>query len=506
MDHGNPSEADELREQLRDQAERLRLALQAANLGTWEHVPSTHATFWDARSKAIFGFGEREELTFEDYAGAIHPDDSDRVFAGISKAMDPRGPGECSLEYRIRRRGEVAYRWVEAHGYCTFDGDVAVRINGTLLDITERRQAEEAIREAAQRKDEFLALLGHELRNPLAPIQTALDVMKMRYPQVAVREREVIGRQLKHMLRLVDDLLDLARVTHGTVQLKREALNLAMVVQRAVETASPLYEAKRLRLKVFVDAALAVEGGAIRFCQVVTNLLTNAAKFTAEGGNVTIEAQPDGEHVALRITDTGVGIAGDQLERIFEPFVQGPRDAGAHGGLGLGLALVKDLMVLHGGTVNAFSAGLGQGSQFVLRLPLLREGRPALPEPSVQRQNSVGMRVLLVDDNEDVTEMMAVVLQLGGHDVRVAHDAMQALALAREFRPQVAVLDLGLPVMDGYELAGQLQATLGGEAPRLIAVTGYGQSEDLERTRRAGFARHLVKPVDFEELEAALMG
>lgn len=501
----NP-QTQELRQQLKEQADRLRLALHAANMGTWEHIPSSHATFWDARSKAVFGFGEREDLSFEDYVNAIHPDDRERVFAGIAKAMDPRGSGECSLQYRIRPRGTHSWLWVEAHGYCTFKDDVAVRINGTLLDINERKLAEEAVREAAQRKDEFLALLGHELRNPLAPIQTALDVMHLRHPDLAVREREVIARQLKHMLRLVDDLLDLARIARGSVQLKREVLNLAETVQRAVETASPLFEAKRHRLEVSVPTDVAIFADAIRFSQVLTNLLTNAAKFTAQGGKISVHAQADAGHVTLEVTDEGAGIAADQLERIFQPFVQAGREqAGAHGGLGLGLALVKDLVALHGGSVEAHSAGLGLGSRFSIRMPLSTEpvNNQVAPLRESSRPSS-GLRVLVVDDNEDAVEMMSILLKLRGHEVRVARDGMQALAISREFAPQVAVLDLGLPLIDGYELAARLQETSSSGPMRLIAVTGYGQIEDRKRTSAAGFARHLVKPVDLDELEAAL--
>jgi PAS domain S-box-containing protein len=501
----NP-QTQELRQQLKEQADRLRLALQAANMGTWEHIPSTHATFWDARSKAVFGFGEREDLSFEDYVTAIHPDDRERVFAGIAKAMDPRGPGECSLQYRIRPRGTQAWQWVEAHGYCTFKDDVPVRINGTLLDITERKLAEEAVREAAQRKDEFLALLGHELRNPLAPIQTALDVMQLRFPDVAVREREVIARQLKHMLRLVDDLLDLARIARGSVQLKREVLNLSETVQRAIEIASPLFEAKRHRLEVSVPSDLTIFADAVRFSQVITNLLTNAAKFTAASGKIGVRARADGGQVDLEVTDDGAGIAADQLERIFQPFVQAGREQkGAYGGLGLGLALVKDLVALHGGRVEAHSAGLGLGSRFSVRMPLSTEqvNDQVAPLRESSRPSS-GLRVLVVDDNEDAVEMISILLKLRGHEVRVANDGMQALTIARAFAPQVAVLDLGLPLIDGYELAARLQEITPSAPIRLIAVTGYGQVEDRQRTNAAGFARHLVKPVDLDELEAAL--
>lgn len=501
------SQARELREQLLEQEERLRLALQAANLGTWEHTPGTHALHWDARAKAIFGFGVDDTLDFETYVAAIHPDDLAGVYAGIAKATDPQGNGQCTLEYRIRTR-EGRERWVEAHGRCVFADGVPQRINGTLLDITERKQAEETVRETARRKDEFLAVLGHELRNPLAPIRTALDLMAASYPEYAVREREVIDRQLRHVTRLVDDLLDLARVTSGSLNLKREPTELALAVQRAVEIASPLFEAKRHRLTLSVPPALKVLIDPIRFSQIVANLLANAAKFTAEAGSVSVSAFERGSQVVIDVADNGVGIEADQLERIFEPFVQAPSaDRPSNGGLGLGLSLVRDLVRLHGGSVEAFSAGLGQGSRFSISVPLALEMPVSARETRVEASRlASARRILLVDDNEDAAEMLSLMLTELGHTVRVANDGVSAIALARSFDPEVAVLDIGLPIMDGFELAGRLrEGREGRERPlHLIAVTGYGQPEDRKRTTAAGFAHHLVKPVGIADLEAAL--
>jgi PAS domain S-box-containing protein len=506
VDERKDAEATELRQQLREQAERLTLALQAANLGTWEHVPGSHATLWDARSKSIFGLGEHEELDFESYVAAIHPGDVERVFAGITKAMDPASGGECSLQYRIHPRGADEWRWVEAHGRCTFDGSKPIRINGTLLDITERMQAEEALREATRQKDEFLAVLGHELRNPLAPMLTALELMKLRYPDVAVREREVIDRQLKHMMRLVDDLLDLGRVTRGALTLQRKVLELANVVEHAVEIASPLFEAKQHRLTVAVASGLHVSVDPVRFSQIIANLLTNAAKFTDPGGHVKLRASRDGNTAVLEVEDDGRGIEADQLERIFQPFVQaGNEERASTGGLGLGLSLVRDLAGLHGGNVAAFSEGPGRGSRFVVKMPLAAESPEAVSTPEAGPLPAPGKRVLVVDDNEDAAEMMSLVLAQRGHDVRVATDGLAALSLIEDFRPEVAVLDLGLPLLDGYELAARLRDRLAGELEQLIAVTGYGQPEDRARTQAAGFDRHLVKPVDLSELEAAIV-
>jgi PAS domain S-box-containing protein len=495
-----------LRQRLLEQDERLRLALEAASLGTWEHVPATHATYWDARSKAIFGRSPDDPFEFEQYMGALHPDDVERVFAGISKAMDPAGSGECSLEYRIRMPDGVE-RWVEAHGRCAFVDGVPLRINGTLLDITTRRQAEEAIHEAARRKDQFLAVLGHELRNPLAPILTALELMRLAHPGHAVREREVIDRQVRHMVRLVDDLLDLARIARGTITLRREPMDLLTAVERAVEIASPLFESRRHRLELEVPAGLWVDIDSVRFSQVVSNLLTNAAKFTEPGGLVRVSALSDGSEVSLAIQDNGMGIESHQVEAIFEPFVQATRRTEqALGGLGLGLALVRDLVQLHGGRVEVESAGLGRGSCFTLRLPLTSPAAPASAQAVERRVPELpGLRVLIVDDNEVSAEMLGLLLAELGHVVRVAHDGPRALAVAAELEPDVAVLDIGLPVMDGYELAARLREAHGARGLRLVALTGFGQDQDLERSRNAGFHHHLVKPIDTDDLQAALV-
>ena len=492
------------RVRLLEREERLTLALEAASVGTWDHVPSTHATFWDNRSKAIFGYRAEDDLTFERYMSALHPDDRDHVFAGITKATDPNGKGECSLEYRILLP-DGTERWVEAHGRCVFSNGVAQRIHGTLVDITSRKRAEEAIREAAHRKDEFLALLGHELRNPLAPIRTALELMRLRYPEHAIREREVIERQVAHMMRLVDDLLDLARIARGSITLRREPRDLAAVDESAAEIASPLLEQHQHRLLLDVPAGLAVDVDPVRFTQVVANLLTNAAKFTPRGGRITVRGRLQGDEVTLQVVDTGIGIEQRDLERIFEPFVQaiGHHDH-AYGGLGLGLSLVRDLVGLHGGRVAAFSGGRDLGSTFILYLPQAAERTLETRDTPDVQPPAQPRRILIVDDNVDAAEMLALVLGDLGHLVRVANDGPRALLVAAELLPEIAVLDLGLPVMDGYELANRLLEAHGPRGIRLVAVTGYGQAQDRERTRAAGFDTHLVKPVELQELRAAL--
>jgi PAS domain S-box-containing protein len=363
--------------------------------------------------------------------------------------------------------------------------------------------------EAANRsKDEFLAMLGHELRNPLAPIVTALSLMELRDVGRAVQnERTVIERQVAHLVRLVDDLLDVSRITQEKVELKKERIQLASVVARAVELSSPLLEQRRHRLSVSVpDEGLAVYGDATRLSQVVSNLLTNAAKYTPPDGHIEITASHTQARIVLTVRDDGIGIAPAMLPRVFELFAQERQSLErSQGGLGLGLAIVKSLVTMHDGTVSAFSEGHGKGSVFRIEIPAAgpEAGRSAEARPlTVRAAPEKSLRVLVVDDNADAADLLAEALGASGHVTSVAQDGPTALHIADTFRPDIALLDIGLPVMDGYELAGKLRSQLG--AVRLIAVTGYGQTPDRERARAAGFDVHLIKPVDLDALLAAV--
>ncbi|MEY4548482.1 MAG: hypothetical protein RL685_4677 [Pseudomonadota bacterium] len=393
---------------------------------------------------------------------------------------------------------------------------------GTLIgfakvtrDLTERKKAleEQAARRAAEEanraKDEFLAMLGHELRNPLAPIATALELMQMRGDGSTSRERKVIERQVRHMMRLVDDLLDVSRITRGTLALRAEPLDVREVINKALELVSPLLEQRLHHVRIDApERPVWVEADDERLTQVFGNVLMNAARYTDDGGHIFIEISPAGGEVEVAVRDDGQGIAPDLLPKIFDLFVQGQQATDrAVGGLGIGLTLARRLVEKHGGTIRAESAGVGRGSTFRVRLPALDNakqsaaGSPSRGQPSVERPR----RILVVDDNQDAAEMLGEVLQTVGHEVQVANDAAEALNLVRaSFRPDVAVLDIGLPVMDGYGLAAGLQAELGADAPRIIAVSGYGQDRDRERSARAGFFAHLVKPVDIQQLLALI--
>jgi signal transduction histidine kinase/CheY-like chemotaxis protein/PAS domain-containing protein len=381
------------------------------------------------------------------------------------------------------------------------DGDLAFaeELARRCAVAIEKARLYEQAQNAIRARDSFMAILGHELRNPLSPITTALHLMKLR-DRKSVREQEVIERQVKHMTRLVDDLLDVSRIERGKIELSKKPMALSEIVAKAVEIASPLLEERRHRLDLDVaQSRLLLLADETRAVQVVANLLTNAARYTDPGGQIVVTARREGQQAVLRVRDSGIGMATDLLPRVFDLFVQGPRTVDRRqGGLGLGLSLVRSLVTLHGGSVEAHSDGPGRGSEFVVRLPALpielvegdASAAPAAAAPSANRR-----RILIVDDNVDAAELLSELLAGLGHDVAVAHDGPQALIAAAPFEPEVAILDIGLPVMDGYELARRLVATVA-RPPFMIALTGYGQEHDRARASDAGFDEHMVKPVD----------
>ena len=379
--------------------------------------------------------------------------------------------------------------------------DFGRRLGGAL---EAARLAKEA-READRRKDEFLAMLGHELRNPLAPILTALQLQRLR-KTAPDKEQQIIERQVRHMVRLVDDLLDISRITRGKVELKPESLRVADVLASAVEIARPLIEQGAHQLLVTIDPPEArVKGDSVRLAQIFANLLTNAAKYSPAGAQITVVAVVANGTLQTSVRDTGIGIPLELLPKVFDLFVQGERSLDrAQGGLGIGLTLVRSLAERHGGTVVAHSDGPGTGSEFVVRLPAEEAATPALPAVIPVDTGDAGSRVLVVDDNRDAAELLGETLKACGHLVKVAYDGAQALVLAATFRPDTAVLDIGLPLMDGYQLARRLRLLPGLAGLRLVALSGYGQQEDKARSMDAGFDVHLVKPADLDSILAAV--
>jgi CheY-like chemotaxis protein len=350
-------------------------------------------------------------------------------------------------------------------------------------------------------------MLGHELRNPLSPIATALHVLKLRGEHRS-RELAIIERQVVHLTRLVDDLMDVSRITRGKVDLTPRPIEIHSVIMQATEMTRPLLEQRQHQLSIDVPASgLVVNGDVDRLAQVFANLLSNAAKYTPHGGHVKVSAQREDEDIVIRVADNGQGLAGDLVPHVFDLFVQGPQSADRReGGLGLGLTLVRSLVALHHGRVQAHSDGRGRGSTFTVRLPAAVGAAAAAAgnAPLTAPQASKPLRLLVVDDNVDAAEMLAGVLRDQQHSVTIAHDGPTALAAAEAFAPDVAVLDIGLPVMDGYEVAAQLRQRMGAAVPAFIALTGYGQAHDRARSRAAGFQEHCVKPVDIDVLLRAI--
>jgi CheY-like chemotaxis protein len=366
------------------------------------------------------------------------------------------------------------------------------------------------LREADRRKDEFLAMLAHELRNPLAPIRNAVQFLRMAGP--ASKDLpwacDVIERQTAQMTRLVDDLLDVSRITRGKIRLEKAPVDVATVVAQAVESSRPVIEARQHALDVALPPGppLLVDADATRLAQVVLNLLHNAAKYTDEGGKIWVVVERQGDEAAIRVRDTGIGIPPEMLPHVFDLFTQVDRTLDrAQGGLGIGLTLVRRLVELHGGRATASSPGPGQGSEFVIRLPLL-DAAPAEHQaaPANSQRTGPRYRILVVDDNRDSADSLAIVLRGEGHEVVTAYDGPSALEEARTSQPQAVLLDIGLPGLDGYEVARRLRQDRDLQHVLLVAMTGYGKSEDRERSRQAGFDAHLVKPVDLDELKSLL--
>ena len=409
---------------------------------------------------------------------------------------------------RLVNEASTLDRWFDVYA-CRFGAPGSRKVVVVLNDITERRCAEKEARESAEalidldrRKDEFLAMLSHELRNPLASLSNAAHILRLQPNEDSMQQqaRNIIERQIGQLKHLVDDLLEISRVTTGRLQLRQERIAVSGIVERAVETAQPLIRQRRHQLTVTLPKhPVWLRADAARMEQVVVNLLNNAAKYTDEGGHIRLSVQQEANAMVLRVCDTGVGIAPEFLPHIFDLFTQAERSLDrSAGGLGIGLCLVKQLVDLHGGSVEAHSV-LGKGSEFVVRIPTTQASEPALPSTTpTDRRAAKRCRVLVVDDNVDAARSLAWLLEASGHEVQIAHDGTTAIELAKRFLPDVTLLDIGLPGFDGYEVARQMREQGGFEHGVLVAMTGYGQEKDRQRSLAAGFDHHLVKPVDFD--------
>jgi signal transduction histidine kinase/ActR/RegA family two-component response regulator len=413
---------------------------------------------------------------------------------------------------RIERQ-DGTHGWVQVSSAPVLrdDGTVKVAV-ATVVDVSAVKEARAAADEAGRAKDEFLAMLGHELRNPLTPIVTALDLMDFRGGEAFRSERTVISRQVGHLVRLIDDLLDISRITRGKILLQKAHVETSQVIANAIETALYLFEQRSQKLTVVVPAhglPVLVDPG--RIAQAVANLLTNAAKYSEPNSSISITAAREEQQVCIRVRDTGIGIDQEVLPRVFDPFVQAARSIErSQGGLGIGLAIVRNLVELHDGSVAAHSDGIGQGSEFLIRLPLAagadrKSNLPSVVPRAMEEGAPVKKwRVLVVDDNEDIAHGLAAMLDALGCDTCVAYDGPSALASVTRFEADLALLDIGLPVMDGYEVARQFRRIQASAPVRLVAVTGYGQATDARKAIAAGFDEHLVKPLGLDAVRAIL--
>ncbi|MBS0580581.1 MAG: response regulator [Proteobacteria bacterium] len=489
--------------------QRLQIALSTARLGTWELDILTGELEASAQCKTNFGLPAEAPLAYAGMLRSVLPADRATLLAAIDRSVAQRTDyhTECRIHWP-----DGSIHWLVVSGRTLLDeAQRPHRIVGVTLDVTERKQAEENLRQADQQKDVFLATLAHELRNPLAPIRQAAQIARSAGATQAQRNwgLDVIDRQAANMALLLNDLLDVSRITRGQLALRKESVDLATIIDTAIETARPLIHTKHHHVHVDLPAApLHVTVDPLRIAQVLANLLTNAAKYSDANGQIWVSARAEGDTLHLSVRDAGIGIEPDMLPRVFTMFSQAQAALErADGGLGIGLALVKGLVELHGGTVSVDSPGARRGSTFTVRLPgaVVRAGGAA-PEMAAgpARGGQPRLRVLIADDNKDAAESLKVLLELEGHEVRSAHDGMQALEAAAAFRPDVIFLDIGMPGLTGYEVAERLRALDPARTLRLIALTGWGQPEDRARSAAAGFDHHLTKPIDFQVLAELL--
>ena len=485
--------------------QRLRLAQTVAQIGTWELEPEAGTAFFSPEGFELFGLAPESPELYRQWTSRIDPRDSEALPALIAEC---RSSGSARTEYRYRhpKRG---LRWIYCRAGRIQDAGHNFLV-GISLDITERRQAEEALQDVNQRKDEFLAMLAHELRNPLASIRNATRMLRVHSQQLPELDwaRRIIDRQTSHLVRLVDDLLDVSRMIRGKIVLKKANIDLSELVQHALETSEPLIRDRHHRLHVHLPAEpVAIEGDLTRLAQVLANLLNNAAKYTDEGGDIWLEAwQRDGQ-ATLRVRDSGPGISLSLLPHVFDLFTQAERTLDrSQGGLGIGLTLVKLLVEMHGGSVEARNSDGGHGAEFTVHLPAgairidgaepAGAGQAASATVRASPARAAPMKILVVDDNVDAADSIALLLSIDGFEARSVHSAMSALDIVSSFGPDVLLLDIGLPVMNGYELAERLRTHIPVERMKIVALSGYGQPSDRERATRAGFDDYLVKPVE----------
>ena len=500
------TERSRVESRLRDSEEQFRTLANLLPLFIWTARPDGFIYWFNDYAHEFFG--REKEIEGAGWTQFHDPALIGEIERGYLEACAAGTPYSCTTRF-LNKAGE--YRWLIARMVPQRDADGRVlRFLGYNIDVTDLYETQARLVEADRRKDEFLATLAHELRNPLAPLYNMLEIVKLAPSQGLTAElRDVMHRQVHHLGRLVDDLLDASRITRGVVELQRERVLLGEVLGAAIETSRPLMEARSHRLRIEApEEPLWLHADSVRLTQVFANLLNNAAKYTDENGRIGIRVSTDGDDdVVVSVSDDGIGIARDMLGRVFELFTQVDRRSGrAQGGLGIGLSLSRSLVEMHGGTLEASSDGIGRGSTFTVRLPRVDSHPRAAPPPAPrdERRAENRFKLLVVDDNVDAAQSLGFLLGALGGDVEVVYDGISALALLEETRFAAAFVDLGMPIIDGLELARRIRGDERFASLRLIAVTGWGQDDDRARSRAAGFDRHLVKPAEVDALRSVL--
>jgi len=502
---------------LRRSEQRLRLAMESTSLGTFEWQIQTDRVELSENIRRQFGLELAGHLTLSETLEHVHAEDRPTVTAAIQTALDPEGARVYYAEFRTTLP-DGRIRWFDVRGVVIFDGQSKTPqcMVGISVDITHRKEKEiglqnsaEALTRANRMKDEFMATLAHELRNPLTPIRNGLEILSLTGLANPTQRRacDVMGRQLRHLVRLVDDLLDISRITQGRLNLRRETVTLRRVIDSAVETILPQIEAAQHSLKIDVpEQTIYLDVDPVRIAQAVGNLLANSARYTPSGGAIELRARPEDGGVQISVHDTGIGIAPHMLSKVFEMFTQEVRaERQSEAGLGIGLSLTKALVAMHGGRVWAESEGVGKGSTFTIWIPTTRAGAsdPSYPIGTAPAQ-VCKRRVLVVDDNLDAADSTASLLGLMGHEVHEARDGLQAVEAARVFEPDLILMDIGMPGVDGHEAARRIRALPLAKRPLIVAMTGWGQESERRRSREAGIDAHVVKPVEASTLARLL--
>ena len=487
-------------ESLRVSEARYRHLADAMPQLVWTADAGGKVDYYNSRAVEYAGIRQAADGTWS-WEPVVHPDELEYTRETWRSAIENATTYAC--EHRIRME-DGSYRWHLSRAVPMRGSGGVVKWFGTATDIHDLREAQEALQESDRRKDEFLATLAHELRNPLNPIRNAVEVLRRRGPDIPELRwgRDVIDRQVDHLTRLIDDLLDVSRITRNKLELRKQRVDLAEILNGAVESSRPLLDRQGQELAVSLPAEpVSLEADLVRLTQAFMNLLDNAAKYTPAGGRIALTAERAGGDVVVSVKDTGIGIPPEKLDHLFDMFYQVDRSLErSHGGLGIGLTLVKRLVEMHGGTIEARSPGADRGSEFVVRLPVLA-GEPARAEErEPEEARPASRRILVVDDNRDSAESLALLLQVTGNDVRTAFDGLEAVEEAERFRPDVVLLDIGMPRLNGYEAARRIRDEPWGKEMLLIAQTGWGQEEDRRRSQEAGFDAHLTKPVDHLKL------